>query len=53
VIDDLASGAYELPDLGIDDLRSGRRLTTDERHFRAIVPLTRRFDSFRILPADL
>jgi len=82
VIDDLTSGAYELPDVDIDDLRSARRLaarhqdlkigltdavnavlaerydtneilTTDQRHFRAIVPLTRRFDSFRILPADL
>lgn len=82
VIDDLTSGAYELPDLDIDDLRSARRLvakhkdlkigltdavnavladrydtneilTTDQRHFRAIVPLTRQFDSFRILPADL
>lgn len=82
VIDDLTSGAYELPDLDIDDLRSARRLaathqdlkvgitdavnavlaarydtneilTTDQRHFRAIVPLTRRFDSFRVLPADL
>ena len=82
VIDDLTSGAYELPDLDIDDLRSARRLaakhqdlkigmtdavnavlaerydtneilTTDQRHFRAIVPLSRRFDSFRILPADL
>lgn len=82
VIDDLTSGAYELPDVDLDDLRSARRLaakhqdlkigmtdavnavlaerydtneilTTDQRHFRAIVPLTRRFDSFRILPADL
>jgi uncharacterized protein len=82
VIDDLTSGAYELPDLDIDDLRAARRLvarhhdlkvgmtdavnvvlaerydtneilTTDQRHFRAIIPLTRRFDAFRILPADL
>jgi len=82
VIDDLTSGAYELPDVAVDDLRAARRLvarhqdlkigmtdavnvvladrydtseilTTDQRHFRAIVPLTRRFDSFRILPADL
>ena len=82
VIEDLTSGAYELADLDVDDLRSARRLvarhqdlkigmtdavnvvladrydtseilTTDQRHFRAIVPLTRRFDSFRILPADL
>ena len=81
-IDDLTSGAYEIPDLDIDDLRSARRLvarhqdlkigmtdavnvvmaerydtneilTLDQRHFRVIVPLTRRFDSFRILPADL
>ncbi len=82
VIDDITSGAYELPDLDIDDLRAARRLvarhhdlkvgmtdavnvvlaerydtneilTTDQRHFRAIIPLTRRFDAFRILPADL
>jgi uncharacterized protein len=36
VIEDLTSGAYELADLDVDDLRSARR-----------------FDSFRILPADL
>lgn len=82
VIGDLTSGAYELADLDVDDLRSAGRLvarhqdlkigmtdavsavlaerydtneilTTDQRHFRAIVPLTRRFDSFRMLPADL
>jgi hypothetical protein len=27
-------------------------LTLDQRHFRVIAPLTRRFDAFRILPAD-
>jgi uncharacterized protein len=27
-------------------------LTTDQRHFRTHVPLTRRFDAFRILPYD-
>jgi uncharacterized protein len=82
VIDDLTSGAYELPELDVDDLRSARHLiakhkdlkvgmtdavnavladrydtneilTLDQRHFRAITPLTRRFDAFRILPADL
>jgi uncharacterized protein len=82
VIDDLTSGAYEIPDLDVDDLRAARRLvarhqdlkigltdavnavlaerydtneilTTDQRHFRVITPLTRRFDAFRILPADL
>jgi predicted nucleic acid-binding protein len=82
VIDDLSSGAYELPDLDIDDLRTARRLvarhqdlkigltdavnavlaerydtneilTTDQRHFRRITPLTKRFDAFRILPVDL
>lgn len=82
VIDDLTSGAYEIPDLDVDDLRAARRLvarhqdlkigltdavnavlaerydtneilTTDQRHFRVIIPLTRRFDAFRILPADL
>lgn len=81
VIDDLTSGAYELPDLDIDDLRTARSLvarhrdlkigitdavnavladrydtneilTTDQRHFRAITPLSRRFDAFRLLPAD-
>jgi predicted nucleic acid-binding protein len=82
VIDDLSGGAYEIPDLDLDDLRTARRLvaghrdlkigmtdavnavlaerydtneilTTDQRHFRVITPLTRRFDAFRILPADL
>jgi predicted nucleic acid-binding protein len=27
-------------------------LTTDQRHFRAVTPLSRRFDAFRLLPAD-
>lgn len=27
-------------------------LTTDQRHFRVIAPLTRRFDAFRLLPYD-
>jgi uncharacterized protein len=27
-------------------------LTTDQRHFRVVVPLSRKFDSFRLLPAD-
>lgn len=27
-------------------------LTTDQRHFRTITPLTRRFDAFRLLPFD-
>jgi uncharacterized protein len=82
VIDDLTSGAYELPDLDMDDLRAARHLvarhqdlkigmtdavnvvlaerydtneilTLDQRRFRAITPLTRRFDAFRIMPADL
>ncbi len=82
VIDDLASGAYDLPDLDLDDLRSARHLvakhrdlkigladavnavlaerfdtneilTTDQRHFRAITPLSRRFAAFRLLPFDL
>lgn len=82
VIDDLTGGAYEIPDLDVDDLRAARQLaarhrdlkigmtdavnavlaerydtneilTTDQRHFRVITPLTRRFDAFRILPADL
>lgn len=81
VIDDLTSGAYELPDVDVDDLRAARGLvdryrhlrigitdavnavladrydtneilTTDQRHFRAIVPVSRRFDAFRLLPAD-
>ncbi len=33
--------------------RTNEILTTDQRHFRVITPLTRRFDAFRILPADL
>jgi uncharacterized protein len=82
VIDDLTSGAYDMPDLDLDDLRSARHLvarhrdlkigltdavnavlaerfdtnemlTTDQRHFRAIIPLTRRFTAFRLLPFDL
>lgn len=81
VIEDLTGGAYELPDLGLDDLRAARHLvakhrdlqigltdavnavlaerydtheilTTDQRHFRTIAPLTRRFDAFRLLPFD-
>jgi len=27
-------------------------LTTDQRHFRVVVPPSRKFDSFRLLPAD-
>jgi len=81
-LDDLTSGAYEIADLDVDDLRIARGLaaaqyrdlkigmtdalnavladrydtneilTTDQRHFRAITPLSRRFDAFRLLPAD-
>jgi len=82
VIDDLTSGAYDLPELDLDDLRSARQLvakhrdlkigltdavnvvlaerfetneilTTDQRNFRAITPLSRRFAAFRLLPSDL
>jgi hypothetical protein len=82
VIDDPTGGAYEIPDLDVDDLRVARRLvarhqdlkialtdavnavlaerydtneilTTNQRHLRVIAPLTRRFDAFRILLADL
>ena len=82
VIDDLTSGAYDMPDLDLDDLRSARHLvakhrdlkigltdaviavlaerfgtneilTTDQRHFRAITPLSRRYVAFRLLPFDL
>ena len=82
MIDDLTSGAYDMPDLELDDIRSARHLvarhrdlkigltdavnavlaerfganemlTTDQRHFRAITPLTRRFTTFRLLPFDL
>jgi uncharacterized protein len=82
VIDDLTSGAYELPDVDVDDLRAARKvvakyrglkvgltdavnvvladrfdtneiLTTDQRHFRAINPLSRQFAAFRLLPSDL
>jgi predicted nucleic acid-binding protein len=81
VIDDLTSGAYQIADLDIDDIRAARGLaarhrdlrigitdalnavladrydtnellTTDQRHFRAISPLSRKFDAFRLLPAD-
>lgn len=81
VIDDLTSGAYELPDLDVDDLRAARNvvakyadlkigltdavnvvladrfdtrdiLTTDQRHFRALTPLSRQFAAFRLLPSD-
>lgn len=81
VIDDLTSGAYEIADVDVDDVRAARSLaarhrdlkvgitdainavladrydtneilTTDQRHFRAITPLSRTFDSFRLLPAD-
>lgn len=81
VIEDLTGGAYELPDLDLDDLRAAhhvvvkhrdlrigltdavnavlaeryvtnRILTTDQRHFRTVTPLTRRFDAFRLLPFD-
>ena len=81
VIDDLTSGAYEIADLDLDDVRAARGLaarhrdlrigitdalnavladryntneilTTDQRHFRVIAPLNRKFDAFRLLPAD-
>ena len=82
VIDDLCSGAYDMPELDLDDLRTARQLvakhrdlkigltdavnavlaerfdtndllTSDQRHFRAITPLSRRFAAFRLLPIDL
>jgi uncharacterized protein len=81
VIDDLTSGAYEIADVDVDDVRAARNLaarhhdlrigitdalnailadrydtneilTTDLRHFRVITPLSRKFDAFRIMPAD-
>jgi uncharacterized protein len=81
VIDDLTSGAYEIADVDVDDVRAARGLatrhrdlkigitdalnavladrydtneilTTDQRHFRVITPLSRKFDAFRIMPAD-
>jgi predicted nucleic acid-binding protein len=81
VIDDLTSGAYEIAEVDVDDVRVARTLaarhrdlkigitdalnavladrydtneilTTDQRHFRVVVPLSRKFDSFRLLPAD-
>ena len=77
VIDDLTSGAYEIADLDVDDLRTARGLAAqhldltigitdalnavladrydtnellkiDQRHFRAVTPLSRRFDAFRL-----
>jgi predicted nucleic acid-binding protein len=81
VIDDLTSGAYELAEVDLDDVRAARDLaakhrdlklgltdavnavladryatneilTTDQRHFRAVIPLSRNFEAFRLLPAD-
>jgi predicted nucleic acid-binding protein len=81
VIDDLTSGAYEIPEVDVDDVRAARSLaaqhrdlkigitdalnavladryetneilTTDQRHFRVIAPLSRRFDAFRLMPTD-
>lgn len=81
VIDDLTSGAYELAEVDLDDVRAARNLaakhrdlklgltdavnavladryatneilTTDQRHFRAVIPLSRNFEAFRLLPAD-
>jgi uncharacterized protein len=81
VIDDLTQGAYDIPDVDVDDLRAARQvvarhrdlrigltdavnavladrfdtneiLTTDQRHFRTITPLSRRFAAFRLLPLD-
>jgi uncharacterized protein len=81
VIADLTSGAYEIPDLDVDDLRAAGELvaryrdlkigltdavnivladrfdtdailTTDQRHFRALKPLSRQFPAFRLLPHD-
>ncbi len=81
VIDDLTGGAYEIPDIDVDDLRGARQLvaryrdlkigltdavnavladrfdtneilTTDQRHFRTLTPLSRRFAAFRLLPLD-
>ncbi len=34
VIDDLTSGAYEIPDLDIDDLRTARRLAARHQDLR-------------------
>jgi predicted nucleic acid-binding protein len=80
-LDDLTSGAYDLPAVDLDDLRSARNLvakhrdlkigltdavnvvlaerfdtneilTTDQRHFRAVTPLSRHFSAFRLLPLD-
>jgi len=81
VVEDLASGAYDIPDVDVDDLRAAHQvigkhrdlaigltdavnvvladrfdtneiLTTDQRHFRAITPLSRRYAAFKVLPFD-
>ncbi len=81
VIDDLTSGAYEVPDLDVDDLRAAGDLvakyrdlkigltdavnavladrfstntilTTDQRPFRTLTPLSRQFAAFRLMPLD-
>jgi predicted nucleic acid-binding protein len=82
VIDDLTSGAYDVADVDVDDLRRARQvavryrdlkigltdavnvvlaeryetnelLTTDQRHFRAVAPLSKKFAAFRLIPSDL
>lgn len=35
-----------------DRYETNELLTTDQRHFRTLTPLTRRFDAFRLLPYD-
>ncbi len=81
MLGELTGGAYDLADVSLDDLSSGRDLTTkyaalkigltdavtmilaaryqtseiltlDERHFRAVPPLTPKFPAYRLLPMD-
>jgi uncharacterized protein len=81
MLGDLTSGAYELAEVDINDLRTARGLvekyadlaigitdavnmiladrhrtnevlTLDQRHFRAVAPLTSRYSAFLLLPHD-
>jgi hypothetical protein len=58
VIDDLTSGAYELPDLDIDDLRTARRVVARHQDLKigmtdaVSAVLAERYDTNEILTTD-
>ena len=58
VIDDLTSGAYELPDLDIDDLRAARQLVARHQDLKIGITdavnavLAERYDTNEILTLD-